>query len=212
MREEAGIVELTQHVGTWVNGYPKGRLLRLVHRLPVPLWRLGMHHAVAGPFLILTSTGRRSGRQVHTPLMPHPMDGTVYVWCPYGERGQWCRNVLADPVVTVQDASGTWSARATRPDDDAEVARLHTLLQDFDARQLRDYASSEGLGPSRDDFVAHRNRLHVFRLDPVSEPSPEPLRGDLTWLWVVAPLVATLSAMGARYAAHRRAGPTSTRS
>lgn len=195
---------LSQRLGTWINGYPDGRVLRLVHRVPIPLWRLGLRRAVTGTFLILTTTGRKSGRAVHTPLMPHRMDSSVYVWCPYGDRGQWCRNVLTDPLVTVQDASGTWAAHATRPADDAEVARLHALLLAFDEGQLQHYASGEGFGASADDFVAHKDRLHLFRLDPVPEASPTPLRADLAWVWVAAPLVATFTAAAATYAARRR--------
>lgn len=198
---------LSHRIDTWINGYPDGTVRRLLHRSPIHLWRVGLSRVVAGTFLILTSTGRRSGHPLHTPLVPHPLGGTVYVWCPYGKRGQWCRNVIADPVVTVQDGTGTWAARAMRPDDDREVARLHALLLDFDEGLLRRYAAAEGIGASADDFVAHKDRLHLFRLVPEPGPSPAPLRADLAWLWVAVPVSATLTTVAARYAARwMRAG------
>jgi deazaflavin-dependent oxidoreductase (nitroreductase family) len=193
-REEATSVNLSQHIDSWISGYPDVPTRRLLHRIPVLLWRLGLQRPIGGTFVILTSTGRRSGQPVHTPVMPHRVDGSVYVWCPYGDRGQWCRNVQADPVVTVQDANGTWAARATRPDDAGELARVHARLLDFDPGLLHRYLESQGVGASAEDFVAHQDRLHVFRLAPTSAPSPAALRADLVWVWALAPIVAALAA------------------
>ena len=197
-------VNLSQRIDSWISGYPDVHTRRLLHRMPVLLWRLGLQRPIAGTFLILTSTGRRSGQPVHTTVMPHRIDGSVYVWCPYGERGQWCRNVQADPIVTVQDAYGTWAARATRPDDASELARVHGRLLDFDPALLHRYLESQGLGASAEDFVAHQDGLHVFRLDPTSAPSPAALRADLVWVWALAPIVAALAAAAASRVVRRR--------
>ena len=76
--------------------------------------------------LMLTYTGRKSGRTLHTVLQYYERDGKHLV---VGSRGGteghpvWFLNLLADPACHVQVASRGYKAIA-RPLDDAERDRL----------------------------------------------------------------------------------------
>ena len=48
-----------------------------------------------GPFSIVTSVGRKSGKTYETPIIVQPTDGGFMIELTYGDRVQWYRNVLA---------------------------------------------------------------------------------------------------------------------
>ena len=48
-----------------------------------------------GPFSIVTSVGRKSGRIYETPIIVQPTEGGFMIELTYGDQVQWYRNVLA---------------------------------------------------------------------------------------------------------------------
>ncbi|HYD10012.1 MAG TPA: nitroreductase/quinone reductase family protein [Acidimicrobiales bacterium] len=69
-----------------------------------------------------TTTGRRSGLPREKWWLPFAPDGDVlYLLEEHGTDAQWVRNVLADPVITVEDISAT--ARVVTDDDEIAHAR-----------------------------------------------------------------------------------------
>jgi deazaflavin-dependent oxidoreductase (nitroreductase family) len=78
------------------------------------------------PILLLTTTGRKSGRQYTTPLI-YGQDGDRYLIV--GSRGgapehpQWYENLVANPEIEVQVLADKFKARA-RPAQGEEKARL----------------------------------------------------------------------------------------
>jgi deazaflavin-dependent oxidoreductase (nitroreductase family) len=67
------------------------------------------------PVLLLTTTGRRSGRPRRTPVQYQRIDGALMIVAAAGgapEPPAWWRNVEADPRVTVQIRAERWPARA----------------------------------------------------------------------------------------------------
>jgi deazaflavin-dependent oxidoreductase (nitroreductase family) len=68
------------------------------------------------PLLLLTTTGRRSGRERTSPMMYVP-DGDRYLVIASNNGAtadpEWYRNLVADPSVTVEVRGETFRARAT---------------------------------------------------------------------------------------------------
>jgi len=66
--------------------------------------------------VLLTTTGRRTGRQRTTPLMVTPVDGDRWVlvasWGGSPEHPQWYLNLVAHPDVRVQRGRRTYAMRA----------------------------------------------------------------------------------------------------
>ena len=58
--------------------------------------------ARAGPWLLLTTTGCRSGRQGWPPLQYERVDGSYVVASARGAQADWFRNAVAEPYVTVR--------------------------------------------------------------------------------------------------------------
>ena len=71
-----------------------------------------------GPFrqtLILTTRGRKSGREIPTPLLYVEQDGKLYVVASFGgndEAPGWYKNLLANPEVDVERNRETARYRA----------------------------------------------------------------------------------------------------
>ena len=167
---------------------------RELYRLPVVLWRLGLGPLVGRVLVVLTVTGRSSGLPRHTPVAPHVVGGQTYVWCPYGGRSHWYRNLMANPVVTVQSRRGTQVMRAVAIGDDDEAIEVVAELRRFGAPWLHSYLAEQGITDTPDDIARNKRRLHVLRLDDTSEQGPPGLRADLAWLWMAPVAAAALSA------------------
>jgi deazaflavin-dependent oxidoreductase (nitroreductase family) len=48
-----------------------------------------------GPFSIVTSVGRKSGKSYETPIIVQPTEGGFMIELTYGDQVQWYRNVVA---------------------------------------------------------------------------------------------------------------------
>ncbi|MGD8486232.1 MAG: nitroreductase/quinone reductase family protein, partial [Chloroflexota bacterium] len=168
----------------WLAGYPDTLPVRLVHRAPMLLWRLGLGR-IEGD-VVLTTRGRKTGLPRHIVIGPTRTDGRRYLWNPYGERAHWYRNLVADPIVTIQDRDSPWTARAVHPADHDEAVALYANLGRDVGRRFHLYLAQLGVEDSPEGFARDIERIHVVRLDPVDGPGPAPQPADLAWIWPVA--------------------------
>ena len=95
------------------------------------------------PTLLLTTTGRRSGREITTPLIYGEHDGR---WIVVASRGGapdhplWYYNLSADPTVRVQVAADRFAAtaRTAGPDEKPALWRLMAgIYPPYDEYQAR---------------------------------------------------------------------------
>ena len=185
---------LVERIGKWSPArYPETPWQRADLRMPVLLWRLGLGR-LAGPLMLLTVTGRSSGLPRRTPVTAHLVGGRTYLWCPYGGRSQWYRNLLAHPVATVQSRHGTQVVRAVPIEDGDEAVEVVAELRRFNPPWLQRYLEAEGIADTPGDIAAGQARLHIRRLEPTQEEGPPALKADLAWLWL---LPVALAAFGA---------------
>ena len=99
-----------------------------------------------GRFLLLTTTGARSGRQRTTPLTYLVIDGRIVIIASMGgapASPAWFHNLVAHPEVTVELGGETYRARAVvteGPDRDdlfAKVCAKISTFADYQARTTR---------------------------------------------------------------------------
>jgi hypothetical protein len=190
-------------LGEWLVGFPDNPARRALHRAPVALWRLGVGGLIGRPLVLVTTRGPEGGKLHRTLLRPHWLGDRLYLWCPYRDPSQWYRNVLAFPLVTVQSADGVRAAQAVRLANQVEAAGVYGMLKgnDFDADLLHRYLESIGIADTVSSAVANRQRLHVFRCDPLPDLTLPPQGADLLWVW---PLAAGLGGLVALALVRRR--------
>ncbi|WP_298408616.1 nitroreductase family deazaflavin-dependent oxidoreductase [uncultured Chloroflexus sp.] len=168
--------------------YPSHPVVRAIFRLPILLYRLGLGALVGRLFMIVTTTGRKSGLPRRTAIEFHTYYGRKYVVNGYGMRSDWYRNILADARVTIQTADGVEHCRARRVTDDAELAEAYGFVEANPT--FRRFVQVLGVDLSREQFIAHKDRWYLVTFDPTTEPTPPPLAADL---WCVLPLAASIS-------------------
>ncbi len=75
------------------------KLLKLPPRL---LYAIGLGPIYGRLVLLLTTTGRISGKQRVTPLQYEEIDGDIYIGSVRGTKADWYRNIEANPKVSVR--------------------------------------------------------------------------------------------------------------
>ncbi|MDM4719327.1 nitroreductase family deazaflavin-dependent oxidoreductase [Micromonospora sp. WMMA1363] len=151
-------------------GKPKAPtgMRRLMFRLPVYLYRVGLGARLGGRFLYLVHTGRVSGRRRDVVIEVVGRDGDSYLVCSgFGVRAQWYRNVLANPGVTIQVGRRRTRAVAVplRPGEGEFAMARYGERNPVLARKLCAVLGFAVDG-SADDFREVGRRLPFLRLVP----------------------------------------------
>jgi deazaflavin-dependent oxidoreductase (nitroreductase family) len=184
------MTEIPERKAGWMMVYPGRGWRKQFMKMPLRYWRMGLGPILQRWFVVLTTTGRKSGQPRHTMLEYSVMDGKTYLGSGWGERPDWCKNIAADPRVTLQSSRGIESALARRVTDDAEFARLYHVAKARKSPVWKEYLESLGIEDTVEDYVAKKQRLVIFRLDPTGEKTPAPMKTDLVWVWAVVVIVA----------------------
>jgi len=110
--------------------YPQRGLLRTFFRLPLYLYRIGWGGLLRfTSFMVLTTRGNKSGLPRHVVLEYRRHGSKVYAISGWGDRPHWVRNLLADPVVTLQMGGATRCAHAVMVENPAEALRALYMFQ-----------------------------------------------------------------------------------
>ena len=142
MKPPATIVRVMGRVQTWVYRASNGRLGS----------RFGKAHV-----LILTTTGRRSGRRRDAPLIYVEDAGAYWIVGSFGGRDEhpgWVHNLRNDPAAVVRIGAHTHSVRARQASPRDRERVWPALLEAYPA-----YKSYEG---------RTGRRFEVFALEPVA--------------------------------------------
>jgi deazaflavin-dependent oxidoreductase (nitroreductase family) len=102
-----------------------GLVFRLIFKIPILFYRLGLGGLVGPHFLLLTTTGRKSGKTYYTPLefSSDKKTGGYIVMAGWGGKTDWYRNALANPRVKVQIGWQKFEAES-EPIPHLEVAQM----------------------------------------------------------------------------------------
>jgi deazaflavin-dependent oxidoreductase (nitroreductase family) len=77
-------------------------ILRFIHLPPRLLYTVGLGPLIGNLVLLLTTTGRKTGKPRVTPLQYELIDGKIYLGSALGQKADWLRNLLANPQVEVR--------------------------------------------------------------------------------------------------------------
>lgn len=150
---------------------PDQRLLRLLFRLPLPLYRYGLGFVLGGRILRLAHTGRRSGlpREVALEVLRHDQTTDSFIVASaWGERADWYRNLVAQPrsEITVGRRHVPVIARRLSPYASQRELQLYALNHPV-AFALGFRFVFGSLPRSEADFRALANSIPVLALDPI---------------------------------------------
>ncbi|MFC1960478.1 nitroreductase/quinone reductase family protein [Chloroflexota bacterium] len=145
---------------------------KIINKIIVPLYRwrvlplLGLHRHAR--LYVITTKGRKSGKQRYTPLEYFVLDGEVYGGVTNPAKSQWHKNILANPDdVWVQMGFRCFHARIEYLNDEEfiEAIKLYTL------QYPKAVAIAWGWDPKRDDVETadFSPMLKVYRFFRIHE-------------------------------------------
>ena len=138
--------------------------LKYVNKVMIGLNKLGVG-GDGGP-VVLTVTGRKTGKPRTTPVTPMTVDGERYIVAGL-PGGDWAANARAAGEATINQGRRAQRVRMVEvPTDQARpLLRQFPILVPTGVGFMK----NAGLvtGPNPDEFEALAGRCAVFRLDPV---------------------------------------------
>ena len=113
-----------------------GPVFKWIFKIPILYYKLGLGWMLEKRFLLLTTTGRKTGKPRQTPLefVHNPQDDSYRVSPGWGGNTDWYKNVRHNPHVTVQVGRRKFEAAAeAAPDEEAaefmrNVSRRHPSM------------------------------------------------------------------------------------
>jgi deazaflavin-dependent oxidoreductase (nitroreductase family) len=121
----------------------KYRLITAIERLNNRLTRWALHKGIAPrAFVLLETTGRRSGLPRYTPIGNGLVGDTFWVVAAHGKQADYVRNALANPRVRLKIGRQWRSGTAVLLLNDDPQARSRTLPHQWDAAIGRLMATS----------------------------------------------------------------------
>ena len=97
-------------------------ILRLIHWPPRIVYAVGLGPWMGNLVLLLTTTGRKSGKQRITPLQYEEIDGKIYLAAARGIHADWFRNLVVNPIVEVRVKARRFSGVAEPVTDVMRIA------------------------------------------------------------------------------------------
>lgn len=158
------------------------------------MWRLGLgkfiniYPPLFGRILVLTHTGRKTGKIRRTPVNYNIVDGELYCTAGFGSKSDWYRNMLAHPDIEIWLAEGRYTAVAEDVSDHPQrlkIMRAVLIGSGFVAPLM-------GIDPGKlsdADLDALTREYRLFHLRKVAERTGEGGPGDLNWVWMAATLI-----------------------
>lgn len=143
-------------------------MYRLLHYPPQAAYALGLGPVFGRLVLLLTTTGRKSGKRRVTPLQYEELDGKIYVTAAYGLKADWVRNIQANPRVEVRIKQRRFQGKALVITDPERIADMLELRLKQHPRMIAAILRSEGLPakPAREDLTALASKLAMVEITP----------------------------------------------
>jgi deazaflavin-dependent oxidoreductase (nitroreductase family) len=143
-------------------------LLRLIHWPPRIAYALGLGPLIGRLVLLLTTTGRKSGKPRVVPLQYEVIDGKIYLGSSRGVNADWVRNIQANPKVEVRVKARRFSGTAEVITDVKRNADFLEVRLQRHPRMVGAMMKGEGMSgmPGRKDLEKYAAQLALVVITP----------------------------------------------
>ncbi|MGW0824493.1 nitroreductase family deazaflavin-dependent oxidoreductase [Streptomyces sp. NPDC002845] len=150
---------------------PPTGVKRLLFRLPIHLYRMGLGWLFGRRIMLVNHIGRATGkrRQVILEVVDHDADeGSYVVASGWGPTAAWYRNVLHTPDVTIQVGRRTMPVRGVPlpADEGAEIFARYAARHRVAAKLLLPRLMGFSVDGSEADFRSVGERIPFVRFIP----------------------------------------------
>lgn len=142
--------------------------MRLLKLPPQLIYKLGLGPVYGRLVLLLTTTGRKSGKLRVTPLQYEEIDGKMYIASARGTNADWFKNIVADPRVSIQVGSRRFQGRAEPVTDPVRIADFLEHRLQRHPRMVGSLMRFEGLPaqPTRAQLEAFASEKAIVIISP----------------------------------------------
>jgi deazaflavin-dependent oxidoreductase (nitroreductase family) len=143
-------------------------ILRLIHWPPRFIYAVGLGRWFGNLVLLLTTTGRKSGKRRVTPLQYEEIDGAIYLAAAGGQKADWFRNIVADPNVEVRVKARRFSGVAEPVTDPKRIADFLEVRLRRHPKMVGMMLRAEGLpgAPDRKDLERYAAQRTLVVIKP----------------------------------------------
>jgi deazaflavin-dependent oxidoreductase (nitroreductase family) len=143
-------------------------LLRLIHWPPQIAYAAGLGPLIGRLILLLTTTGRKSGKPRVVPLQYEVIGGQYFLGSSRGMEADWVRNIRADPRVVVRVSSARFSGKAEIVTDTGRIVDFLEVRLKRHPRMIGMMMRGEGLtrAPGRTDLERYSSQLALVVIAP----------------------------------------------
>ncbi|MBI9051919.1 MAG: nitroreductase family deazaflavin-dependent oxidoreductase [Anaerolineaceae bacterium] len=143
-------------------------ILRLIHLPPRFVYAVGLGQLMGKLVLLLTTTGRKSGKPRVTPLQYEEIDGAFYVGAARGLKADWVRNLQANPVAQIRVKNRNFNGQAEIVTEPARIADFLAYRYQRHPRMLAAMLRGDGLSipPIRKELEAYAKELALVIIHP----------------------------------------------
>lgn len=143
-------------------------VLKIIHLPPRMVYAIGLGPLIGHTVLLLTTTGRKSGRRRVTPLQYEEIEGRIFLAAACGRKSDWIRNIQANPRVELRIKSRQLSGLAKIVDDSEEIANFLEIRLERHPAMIGAMLRSDGvpIPPERADLVRYAQQLSMVIVEP----------------------------------------------
>ncbi len=143
-------------------------LLKLIHYPPRLFYAIGLGPIIGKMVLLLTTTGRKTGKKRVTPLQYEEIDDRVFLGAMAGQRTDWYRNILVNPRVEIHLKSRHFWGTAEPITDPVKIADYLEIRLQRHPRIVGAILRSAGIQdpPSREALVSYGQGITVVMITP----------------------------------------------
>ncbi len=156
------------HSTSWLVRIKRG-FYHFSHYPPQAAYALGMGSIIGRVILLLTTTGRKSGKKRVTPLQYEEIDGKYYIGAAFGEKADWVKNLRACPLAEIRVRSERLPVQAEMTRDVVRIADFLELKLSRHPHMVAAILKSDGVKYplSRVDLEKYAEKLTLVVLAPV---------------------------------------------
>lgn len=147
------------------------RVLHFIHLPPQLAYAIGLGPLIGKMVLLLTTIGRKSGKDRVTPLQYEEMGGKYLVAAALGDKTDWYRNILANPQVKIHVKSKRIAGVAEIITDTEKKASFLDYRFKKHPRMVGSIMRADGvpIPPQRKDLLEYAEKISLVCITPVDQ-------------------------------------------
>jgi len=144
---------------------------KLLKLPPQFLYAIGLGPIYGRLVLLLTTTGRKSGKSRVTPLQYEEIDGDIYIASARGTKADWYRNIVTNPKVRVRVKSRQFEGIAEPITDRKRIADFLEIRLQHHPKMIGALLQREGVSknPNRAELENYATNRAMVIIKPCLE-------------------------------------------